>query len=114
MSIDAVLDELAARIDLMRVDAAGWDIHDGTGPRRPVFERPAKVRRDEIRGENTFRLIRGMPRWAGLVLEAAVEAYAAQDRTELRRAVLETAVLAVAWVDDIDSRDDDDVQGAAA
>jgi hypothetical protein len=80
------------------------DHQDGTGPRRSVFGRPARVVLDEVRAQNNVRQATGYVRWSGLLLEPVLEATATDDPAELRAALVDTAATALAWLDHLDRR----------
>ena len=84
---------------------------DGTGHRRPLLGRPAHLVRDELAAANAARHQVGMPKWSAQLLEATAAAYASTTRTALRSALVDTAALAVAWLNAID-QDNATIQAA--
>ena len=94
---------------------AGVDVDllaDGTGPHRTVLDLPVTHALRKVVTANNMRATVGMPRWSGLLLEAALEAIAEGDRQRLRERLIVVAALAVAWVEQID-RDTASPDGAA-
>lgn len=71
---------------------------DGTGP---IFEAEAWA----WKHYNDMRVgVTGDTYWKGILLEEVYEALAEQDRAKLREELVQVAAVAVAWVEDLDSR----------
>lgn len=114
--LDDVLDEIAAAADRFLTEHDTAELTDGCAPTRAVLGVPASKVLKDLRGANEAARRVHHPRWSGLLLERTVRAIAAEDRTQLRAAVIDIAALAAAWVMDVDGGDDDEPasKGAAA
>jgi hypothetical protein len=99
-----ILGEVTETLDELK-DFAGVDVDllaDGTGPHRTVLDLPAPHALRKVVTANNMRATVGMPRWSGLLLEAALKALVEGDRQRLRERLIVVAALAVAWVERID------------
>lgn len=94
---DTVLWDIAEERE--RQDAKWGEQHHKNGT-DPANEKLA----DRAKAYNDLQAITGSGDWCGILFEEVFEAFAELDDVKLREELIQVAAVAVAWVEDIDSR----------
>lgn len=77
---------------------------DGTGPNAPMSMGIAETIRDATRDECDAAAKDGTLTWRHILNEEVMEAYAEDDTAALRKELIQSAAVIVAWIEAIDRR----------